>query len=193
MGVGQWECVSWSESMGMCQWECFSGSVSVGVCQWEFISWSVSVGVGQWEWVSGSGSVGVCQCEWVSGSGSASSVMVMRKKINKHRYIFAHQKAVEIEDQREKEVLSNTAATVNAALFSETVNVLRTAYFVAKERLAFIKMSSLLSLQEINGTKMGPSHRSDHACINRIEHIAVRMRKKNIDIHIEEEPGFASV
>ena len=97
--VEEW--VSGSGSVGVCQWEWVSGSGSVGVGQWECVSGSGSVGVGQWECVSGSGSVGVGQWGWVS-------VMAMRKKINKHRDIFAHQKAVEIEDQREKEVLPNT-------------------------------------------------------------------------------------
>lgn len=68
------------------------------------------------------------------------------------------------------------AATVNATLFYETSNDLRTAYFLTKERLAFSKTSSLVSLQEVIVAQMGPSHRSDHECINTIEHIAVIMR-----------------
>lgn len=98
-----------------------------------------------------------------------------RRSIN--RDSLAHQKALGIEKQREKEVLPNMAATVTASLFEETANALRTAYFVAKERLAFKKMSCLVSLQETNGAKMGQLHRSDHACINMIEHVAVKMKK----------------
>lgn len=100
----------------------------------------------------------------------------MRKKIYKHRDSLAHQKALGIEKQREKEVLPNMAAAVTASLFEETNSALRTAYFVAKERLAFTKMSCLVSLQETNGAKMGQLHRSDHACINMIEHVAVKMK-----------------
>ena len=73
-------------------------------------------------------------------------------------------------------MLPNIAATVNATLFYETANALRTAYFLTKERLAFSKTSSVVSLQEVIVAQMGPSHRSDHECINRIEHIAVIMR-----------------
>uniref|UniRef100_A0A6Q2YYZ8 DUF4371 domain-containing protein n=1 Tax=Esox lucius TaxID=8010 RepID=A0A6Q2YYZ8_ESOLU len=115
--------------------------------------------------------------EWISGGVGGSSIRAMRKMIYKHRDSLAHQKALCIEKQREKEVLPNMAATVTASLFEETANALRTAYFVAKERLAFTKMSCLVSLQETNGAKMGQLNRSEHACINMIEHVAVKMKK----------------
>lgn len=98
--------------------------------------------------------------EWISGGVGGSNIWAMRKKIYKHRGSLAHQKALGIEKQREKEVLPNMAATVTASLFEETANALRTAYFVANERLAITKMSCLVSLQETNGAKMGQLHRS---------------------------------
>lgn len=118
--------------------------------------------------------------EWVSGSVCASSTKQMLKKLYKHRDSSAHQKATDIAHVREKGVLPNIVSHINADLLAETSNAFRTAYLIAKERLPFSKMDRLVSLQELNGTKMGKVHRSDHSCANMTEHIANETKKKMI-------------
>lgn len=94
--------------------------------------------------------------EWISGGVGGSNIRSMRKKIYKHRDSLAHQKALGIKKQREKEVLPNMAATVTASLFEETANALRTASFVAKERLAFTKNELLGFFAGNKWCKNGP-------------------------------------
>ena len=60
--------------------------------------------------------------------------------------------------------------TINANLVRETISAFRTAYVVAKERLAFRKMPSLMALQELNGAEVGPVHRSDQSCAQIVQH-----------------------
>lgn len=67
---------------------------------------------------------------------------------------------------------------ISANLICETSSSFRTAYAVAKERLAFRKMPSLMTLQELNGAVVGEVHRSDHSCAEIIDHIAHEMKKK---------------
>ncbi len=55
-----------------------------------------------------------------------------------------------------------------------------TAYYVAKEKLAFLKINGLVKLQEMNGVKTGSCHKSDHSCINIITHIDSKMKKNNV-------------
>ncbi len=78
----------------------------------------------------------------------------------------------------EKEVLTTLTETLNAKVLSETMHSFRTAYYVAKEKLAFLKMNGLVELQEINGVKTVSCHKSDHSCINIITHNASKMKKK---------------
>lgn len=85
--------------------------------------------------------------EWALGMVQAINVCAMRKQIYKHSQ--AHQSALEIEAQKEKEILPTLTEKVNDALDRETANSLRTAYCTIKERLAFSKMSRLNMLQEI--------------------------------------------
>lgn len=79
-------------------------------------------------------------------------------------------------------MLPTLTETLNAKVLLETVHSFRTAYFVAKEKLAFSKMNGLVELQEMNGVKTGSCHKSDHSCINIITHIGNKMRKKNVSI-----------
>jgi len=65
----------------------------------------------------------------------------------------------------------------NAALVQETTSSFRTAYAVAKERLAFRKMPPLMTLQELNGAVIGNVQRSDHSCAEIVNHIATEMIK----------------
>lgn len=118
--------------------------------------------------------------EWASGGVTAKDVRAMRKKIYKHRDSLTHKASTDIQQQKEKEVLPTLTETLNAKVLLETVHSFRTAYFVAKEKLAFSKMNCLVELQEMNGVKTGSCHKSDHSCINIITHIANKMRKKII-------------
>ncbi len=61
---------------------------------------------------------------------------------------------------------------------SETMHSFSTAYYVAKEKLAFLKINGLVELQEMNGVKTGSCHKSDHSCINIITHIDSKMKRK---------------
>lgn len=62
----------------------------------------------------------------------------------------------------EKEVLTTLTETLNAKVLSEAMHSFRTAYYVAKEKLAFLKMNGLVELQEINGVKTGSCHKCNH-------------------------------
>ncbi len=60
----------------------------------------------------------------------------------------------------------------------EAATAFRTAYAIAKERLAFRKMTPLMKLQELKETGEGNVHRSDHACAEIVDHVANEMKKK---------------
>ncbi|MGH0157312.1 UNVERIFIED_CONTAM: hypothetical protein FKN15_033104 [Acipenser sinensis] len=47
---------------------------------------------------------------------------------------------------------------LNSHLLDKTAAVFRTAYLISRERLAFSKMDLLVSVQDMNGAKMGSVH-----------------------------------
>ena len=116
--------------------------------------------------------------EWINGDVTSSDTKKLRKKIYKHRDSQAHQRAVEISQLREKEILPNTFVDVQSELLRKTAVSFRTAYNVAKERLSYKKLSPLMTMQELNGAEVGNIHKSDHACADIISHIAKEMRRK---------------
>lgn len=121
--------------------------------------------------------------EWVNGTVGGTCKRALAKKIYKHRDSASHQRAIEIAQQKQKEVLPKAVLEMNAALVQETISSFRTAYTVAKERLAFRKMPPLMTLQELNGAVVGNVHRSDHSCAEMVNHIAKEMKQvlvKNI-------------
>lgn len=86
-----------------------------------------------------------------------------------------HRRAVEITETRQKDILPNRVLAINAKVTEETALSFRSAYMVAKERLAYQKLPSIMKLQELNGAKVGPLHRSDKSCAEIIGHIAQEM------------------
>lgn len=116
--------------------------------------------------------------EWVNAEVGSSCRKALSKKIYKHKDSDSHLRAVEIEGQRQKDILPTNVVAINAQFVKETVSAFRTAYVVAKERLAFRKMPSLMMLQELNGAEVGPVHRSDQSCAQIVQHIATEMKKK---------------
>ncbi|KAF3834440.1 hypothetical protein F7725_025644 [Dissostichus mawsoni] len=95
----------------------------------------------------------------------------LRKKIYKHRDSVAHNRAVELAETRKQAILPNQILAINA-------NAFRSAYMIAKERMAFKKLPPVMQLQEINGAKVGAVQRSDKSCAEIIGHIALEMQKK---------------
>ena len=118
--------------------------------------------------------------EWVNAEVGSSCKKTLSKKIYKHKDSASHLRALEIQSQRQKEILPKNVLTINANLVRETISAFRTAYVVAKERLAFRKMPSLMALQELNGAEVGPVHRSDQSCAQIVQHIATKMKKKMV-------------
>lgn len=118
--------------------------------------------------------------EWVNAEVGSSCKKTLSKKIYKHKESASHQRALEIQRQRQKEILPTNVLTNNANLVRDTISAFRTAYVVAKERLAFRKMPSLMELQELNGAEVGAVHRSDQSCAQIVQHIAMEMKKKMV-------------
>ena len=90
----------------------------------------------------------------------------------------SHNRAVELAETRQKAILPNKILAINAKLLEETAIAFRSACMVAKERMPFKKLPPVMQLQEINGAKVGPVHRSDKSCAQIIEHISHEMRNK---------------
>lgn len=116
--------------------------------------------------------------EWINGDVNSNAQNKLRKKIYKHRDSIAHKRAVEVAATKKKEILPNKVLEINSKLMEETATSFRSAYMVAKERLAYKKLPPLMKLQELNGAKVGSVHKSDHSCAEIIGHIAQQMRKK---------------
>lgn len=114
---------------------------------------------------------------WVNGTVSSPVQKQLRKKIYIHRDSLAHKRAVEIADLKEKDVLPNKVLEQSAAAFDVTASAFRAAYTVAKERMPYTKMTPIMKLNELNGARVGPAHRSDHSCAEIIGHIAGEMKK----------------
>ncbi|XP_077089675.1 E3 SUMO-protein ligase KIAA1586-like [Siphateles boraxobius] len=116
---------------------------------------------------------------WINGTVSSPVQKQLRKK-STHRDSLAHERAAEIADLKQKEILPSNVVKLSSAMFEETASSFRTAYTVAKERLPFSKFSPIMTVNELNGAKVGPAHRSDHSCANMVEHIAEQMKRKII-------------
>ena len=65
-----------------------------------------------------------------------------------------------------------------------------TAYTIAKEGMAFTKMSSLFQLQDRHGTNLGFSYRNDHACANFISYIARDLREQ-LENHLKNAKFYS--
>ena len=129
--------------------------------------------------------------EWVHGDVSSMTPIGLRKKIYKHRDSNAHQRAVELAETKKRDILPNRVIAINAKATEETASSFRSAYMVAKERLAFQKLSPLMKLQELNGAKVGSVHKSDKSCAEIIGHIAQEMRKKFVSNLKETNSKFS--
>ncbi|XP_063730111.1 E3 SUMO-protein ligase KIAA1586-like [Eleginops maclovinus] len=116
--------------------------------------------------------------EWMNRDVSSKTKNNLRKKIYKHRDSVAHNRAVELAETRKQAILPNQILAINGKLLEETSNAFRSAYMIAKERMAFKKLPPVMQLQEINGAKVGAVHRSDKSCAEIIGHIALEMQKK---------------
>ncbi|XP_063053987.1 uncharacterized protein LOC134448159 [Engraulis encrasicolus] len=115
---------------------------------------------------------------WVSGTVSSAVQKQLRKKIYQHRDSLAHKRAIEIADLKEKDVLPSKLIEQSAASFDVTASSFRSAYTVAKERMPYTKMGPVMKLNELNGAKVGSTHRSDHSCAAIVEHIAEEMKNQ---------------
>ncbi|XP_062260281.1 E3 SUMO-protein ligase KIAA1586-like [Platichthys flesus] len=115
---------------------------------------------------------------WVNGTVSSPLQKQLRKKIYLHRDSLAHKRAVEIADLKQKDVLPNKVEEMSSAFIDVTSSSFRAAYTVAKERLPYSKMTPIMKLNELNGAKVGPAHRSDHSCAAIVEHVADEMKKR---------------
>lgn len=97
----------------------------------------------------------------------------------KHRDSLAHRRALEMLEMREKDLLPNKVLEANAHIMQETImSTFRSAYMVAKEKMAYRKLPAVMSLQKLNGVNVRNVHKSDHACAEIIGHIAKEMRVK---------------
>uniref|UniRef100_A0A8C6WVY2 HAT C-terminal dimerisation domain-containing protein n=1 Tax=Neogobius melanostomus TaxID=47308 RepID=A0A8C6WVY2_9GOBI len=85
--------------------------------------------------------------EWMNGEVSSESQNNLRKKIYKHRDSLAHKRAVEISEMKEKDVLPNKVLEVNAHLMQETATSFRSAYMVAKEKMAYRKLPAVIEMR----------------------------------------------
>ena len=119
-----------------------------------------------------------CLFQPLEGCNTSKTKNNLRKKIYKHRDSVAHNRAVELAETRKQAILPNQILAINAKLLEETSNAFRSAYMIAKERMAFKKLPPVMQLQEINGAKVGAVHRSDKSCAEIIGHIALEMQKK---------------
>ncbi|XP_078031643.1 uncharacterized protein LOC144467289 [Epinephelus lanceolatus] len=116
--------------------------------------------------------------EWMNGDISSKSQNNLQRKIYKHQDSLANKRAAEISEMRGKDVLPNKVLAVNSHLMQETTTSLSSAYMVAKERMAYRKLPAVMSLQKLNGAKMGNVHKSDHACAEITGHITSEIRAK---------------
>lgn len=96
--------------------------------------------------------------EWINGDVSSNAQNQLRKKIYKHRDSIAHKRAVEIAANKQRDILPNKVLEITSKLTEETATSFRSAYMVAKERLAYKKLPPLIKLQELNGAKVGTVH-----------------------------------
>ena len=54
----------------------------------------------------------------------------------------------------------------------------RTAYFIAKEKMSFKKMTSISQLEEIHGVDLGEKYKTDKRCVDFVRHCAIQLRGK---------------
>ena len=61
---------------------------------------------------------------------------------------------------------------------NQTQKIFRTAYLISKNQCPFTDMPKLVDLQVINGVDLGRILQTNVSCIQIIDHIAFKMRKK---------------
>jgi len=114
--------------------------------------------------------------EWRSVAIKAETKRKLKEKIYRHNKSEAHNHALSVIEQKQKETLKTVVVDSQSRQFSETIRIFRTAYCVAKQNLAFTVHDDLVELQQLNGLDMGYIHRSDHSCAKIIGHIAEQMK-----------------
>ena len=114
--------------------------------------------------------------QWAEGKVHSNNVKKLRDKIQKHKQSVAHEEALNTAENQKQNVMGRRVEDLETKAHTVTNRVFTTAYYVAKERLAFVKLKPSILLQELNGLDMGGLHRSDHSCFAIIDHIAKEMR-----------------
>ncbi|UYV76318.1 hypothetical protein LAZ67_14000008, partial [Cordylochernes scorpioides] len=111
-----------------------------------------------------------------AGKDRASKLSNIRMKIKKHCESEAHKIAENIKKDRKKK-LEEYANNMNIEVENENIKLFRTAYNIAKTNRPYSDYENHITLQTLNGIKLGSTLHSRYSATQIINHIACEMRK----------------
>jgi len=112
-----------------------------------------------------------------AGKDRASKLSNIRMKIKKHCESEAHKIAENIKKDRKKNKLEEYANNKNIEVENENIKLFRTAYNIAKTNRPYSDYENHITLQTLNGIKLGSTLHSRYSATQIINHIACEMRK----------------
>lgn len=112
------------------------------------------------------------------GKDDVAKKQSLRTKINAHSSTKAHQAAVKVLSQAQKDVLPELFLQQNSKFEETTCRLMRTAYYLAKNNRPYTAYEDLCELQESNGIYLGIGLHSRFSATGMVDCIADYMRKK---------------
>ncbi|UYV81282.1 hypothetical protein LAZ67_20000646 [Cordylochernes scorpioides] len=112
-----------------------------------------------------------------AGKDRASKLSDIRMKIKKHCESEAHKIAENIKKDIKINKLEEYANNMNIEVENENMKLFRTAYNIAKTNRPYSDYENHITLQTLNGIKLGSTLHSRYSATQIINHIACEMRK----------------
>jgi len=101
----------------------------------------------------------------------------LRKKINRHKKSESHMEANRVKDEAKKQLIEESVAKLVNSSDTCTGNLMRTAYYIAKNDRPFTDYESLLELLKIIGADVGISLHSRATATSMVNSIADQMKE----------------
>ncbi|VVC41398.1 Hypothetical protein CINCED_3A000798 [Cinara cedri] len=121
-----------------------------------------------------------CEIDGGTNTNKKTHLTVLRNKLKKHFESNSHKSAVQILDNKDKNMLSKFMEEKDYQINKATYSIFRTAYYIAKYNCPFDDHLKLVQLQELNGIKLGFTLHSRHSSTNILQHISEEMKHKII-------------
>ncbi|VVC29623.1 Hypothetical protein CINCED_3A010564 [Cinara cedri] len=170
----EWTSVQWTEKKEKFKGlYCADGKIGCDICRKvSKLKTSQKIEISQ-EWAT-------CEIGGGTNTNKKTRLTVLRNKLKKHFESNAHKSAVQILDNKDKNILSKLMDEKDYQINKATHSIFCIAYYIAKYNRPFDDHLKLVQLQELNGIKLGFTLHSRYSSTNILQYISKEMKHKII-------------